>query len=387
MVKHSLLFAAFLLLSLLNHGLVPWFLGTALLAFYCVLNIEKIHNKDLLVFLLFFITFLALSFKFLTFDSEFVPIEYVGSFTSNFVMYFMYILIFCLALGMVRSEGLSQRLLRVLQWLLALHVSVFIFQFVVLITTGNFIDFVQPITGEESRYSSFDQTLNQLGFYRCTGLFVEPSTYSSLITLILVLRAIAGPPTKLDFLACFTMLISFSSAGIVIAALFFIYYFRKKALVASVVTSLSLVIFLFTVDANITSQITGAQLSKLSGSSGSRLDLVDYAVKREGVPFFFGYGPYAVEEELMIKSSPDYGRYRLASMNDAGFLVFLSLRFGLLGVIVFLLLCALSLIRAIGLFRFAILSLTKLAIFHPFFLIALAIGFGLRATDTRLQPR
>lgn len=131
--------------------------------------------------------------------------------------------------------------LRAVIWV---HVGVFIFQFVWFLATGTFIDFLAPVTGEEQRAFGGDYEIAIFPvFFRATGLFNEPGTYSTwIVVMLLLLRAtarrlgIAREGRLLEVLSIGTVLLSFSTFGIVFSVLYILMVtFDKKVTVGKIV--------------------------------------------------------------------------------------------------------------------------------------------------------
>ncbi len=109
-----------------------------------------------------------------------------------------------------------------------IHVIVFIVQFVWFLISGDLIDFIEPITGEEQRALGGAYELAFLpGVLRATGLYNEPGTYSTwMMILFLLFRKIGKDldlPNRYQFLEIFviaTVFLSFSTFGFVFASMY-----------------------------------------------------------------------------------------------------------------------------------------------------------------------
>lgn len=376
-ILNSFLFFALFLLSLLSHGVIPWLIGLILVGFYIVLREVKYKQRDLWLFFGLFSFLIVFALKFQLYDVYLVPDEYQSSFIVNFFMYSCFLVIFIMLRAISSDQKTTNAFVQASRYLLYLHVGIFYFQFTVLLFTGYFIDFVEPFTGELTRYRSFDPELHEMGFYRCTGFYVEPSTYTSAITMLIIIQMLNGEVKleKGNSLALASMFLSFSTAGIIVAFLLLVFYLRgnllnKKALVVlgSFIMVCILMFWPFIL------QLYESQLVKFDSSSGARFGLLDFIVDRSVLTTLWGYGPFAVEQELMEMASPDYGKGRVASLNGAGMLVFLLLRMGLLGGALFFLMLFTQIKNYKFLYLFVVASITKVAIFHPIFLLYFAFA-------------
>ena len=105
------------------------------------------------------------------------------------------------------------------RWVLILHIGVYYLQVAVFYTTGHYVDFLQPMTGEEQRYmgGAFIQVI------RPTGLFNEPATFSVHIFYLMCLYGLSRRVMRLDRILLFglvSMFFSFSLTGFVYSLLF-----------------------------------------------------------------------------------------------------------------------------------------------------------------------
>src|SRR5690606_32364124 len=72
---------------------------------------------------------------------------------------------------------------------LIIHLMFWYLQFVIWLLSGNYLDFLEPITGESQRYLSLKGlTFGGSRMPRFTGLYSEPGTYSTYIFLLLVVQ-------------------------------------------------------------------------------------------------------------------------------------------------------------------------------------------------------
>lgn len=115
-----------------------------------------------------------------------------------------------------------QNLAKILKFVIQIHLIFFITQFIAFYGLGKFLDYLGPITGENSRIE-FGGAIT--GFARCTGLFNEPAAYSYFIGGLIFLRMLLTK--KIDFIssmAFLSLVLTLSISGIVLAFLLYTYY-------------------------------------------------------------------------------------------------------------------------------------------------------------------
>jgi hypothetical protein len=103
-----------------------------------------------------------------------------------------------------------------------LHIVFFSIQFLSYYIAGNLIDYLLPITGEESRFF-FGGAIS--GLVRCTGLFNEPATYSYYLGALVFLSIFVQK--KIDIysaIGLITLALTLSISGILLSTLILAYY-------------------------------------------------------------------------------------------------------------------------------------------------------------------
>lgn len=126
------------------------------------------------------------------------------------------------------------------------------------------------------------------------------------------------------------------------------------------------------------------QLYRLSFSSGIRGNLFDLFMERRSSDFIFGSSLYSIESKIYFDSIFTESR-SFASEKDAGTFVYILIRFGVFGLIVYLLSLFYFLRnRIIVLIVFLFLSLSKVSIDEPIYwlLIFSTIYFSNKETST-----
>ncbi|MGL6570717.1 hypothetical protein ACSZOI_14130 [Aeromonas caviae] len=111
--------------------------------------------------------------------------EFVDAFSANFAKYILLILLVYFYAHVYNT--FREKFINTVHYVLLFHVALFSIQFVVAYGTGYYIDYVAPFTGEVSRYKIYGvESID--GLYRCTGFYIEPSTYAvSIFSLSVIL--------------------------------------------------------------------------------------------------------------------------------------------------------------------------------------------------------
>jgi hypothetical protein len=213
-------------------------LGFLLVFFYG----KSLTAKEILVFIAFTesIFILSIFVGIINTDGEVYVPSIIG-----FLLGPMYVLFF---FNYFKQK--KDALYNILGKVLLVHFLFFTAQFITFNTSGYYVDYVEPFTGEESRYLGTGALTGQA---RCTGLTVEPAMYCLVISIIVLSRLSIGGKLKLiDFFGLLSSFLSFSASGMVYCILFIIVnilFFNKnifnKVLVLCFLVVLFWVIFVF----------------------------------------------------------------------------------------------------------------------------------------------
>lgn len=226
--------------------------------------------------------------------------------------------------------------LNVLKTILVVHLVFFFTQFVYFYTTGNFIDYIMPITGEEQRSFGGNYEIDSSGteLIRATGLFNEPGTYSTYIFLILSLVKQLESEifkkerlTALDLFTVVSVLLSFSVFGFIFSAFFIIKFVLKsnfKTKFIIIISSIPLVFLAY-------DRYLSVRFSKDAETSGVgfRTRAIDmYIENAQNDPFnlLFGYSNFVNVNDLFNT---------FIVWNDLGFLFSIILSLGVIGFFLF----------------------------------------------------
>lgn len=121
---------------------------------------------------------------------------------------------FVTALWVTQQE--PAKIVRAISTIALIHAGLLFVQCGSFYLGGHSIDFIQPVTGEESRNIGGGIDVLGLGFiYRASGAFIEPGTYSSYALCMAALMASYRDTDWTVLLVLLSVLLSFSAQGII----------------------------------------------------------------------------------------------------------------------------------------------------------------------------
>ncbi|PML94607.1 hypothetical protein [Vibrio breoganii] len=378
--QEVILFIGLFLLSLLSHSIFAWALGLAFLSFGVLSGYDKQNSTNRILYegIILYSILCILAVKFLTYDIYEASLYFSDAFVGNFALFTLLIITWSHYRLLLK---INVNLEAIVKWLLIIHVSLFLIQLIIYIQFNYFIDFVKPFTGVDSRANFFSQAAIYSNTIRATGAYVEPSTYTGAMTCLLGIYLILtkNKADTLIFAVLLTMYLSMSSSGIIIASLFAFYLVtcnlknkHTMILIAVLSTLTAIIIYLYFYD--IILNFYELQIAKIGRGGGARTGLLDIILKRDNLQFIIGYGPFAHDNYLLTKL-PGVGDGTIVSINDSGLFIFMGVQFGLVGFVGFVFLLILIFRKTKSILTtslFIILSLCKVALFHPLFLLTLA---------------
>lgn len=337
-LRLSFLLLALLLASSVSHGAYVQMAGIVLLCAYCLclpdIRMEFLKRSNVLrvVSALIVVTLFFLYFLFFP-PLNGAPELEKSAFNNYLFLILIALFIMCLAALITRRLG---EFSFALATLMVINDLILLMQTVCLVVTNTYIDFVEPITGEASRFHNYEN-LNPVFAFRPTGLYVEPSTFSAAVgamaigyVLLCRARGRQANPWAL-LLTIVAMLITQSTAATVqcLVLMFAVLLMQKKSV--QIWGAVLCGVFVLAAPAFL-SAYYGNFMMKMDESSGIRLSLLDYIYHtRNGWDLLFGYGPFTLEESLYHSANPG-GEFQVASLNDAGLLHYFVVRFGLIGL-------------------------------------------------------
>ncbi|MFD2269784.1 hypothetical protein [Vibrio thalassae] len=269
---------------------------------------------------------------------------------------------------------LKSLFLQSIQLVLIVHVTVFFLQFFVVYLTDYYIDFVHFFSGQNSRYLSYVK-VGLIGMYRPTGLLVEPSTYFGVVFCLYMALKCSTYKIKryIEYAVIASFLLTFSSVAYVVLVIYFVSRFNKLG----IVTNAIIVLFFSILSVMYFSEIT-PHIEKIVNSSQIRIALVDYLINRDIDLLLLGPSMFGIEQQLYdlasgnISSATHYNR--VASINDVGTLVFLMVKLGMTGILLYMVMLFLSLKNSKATYFFSV-TLIKLSIMNPIFVMLLPLYF------------
>lgn len=332
-----LLSISLFLSTLVNHLTYTTFFSIILL---CVLTRVTLSLKEGFFYMLLCVFINASALYFVIRQNQENSEVLNAAFINNY-LYLNMVVLFSVCL-LSKCKDNIQSVERSLDLVIKLHLISFFLQAIVFGLGDYYIDFVNLFTGVPSRFINYDIS-TVITKYRMTGWYVEPSTYSSVMTALIIskilLNNILGVKKNTTiYIGIFSIIATFSTAAFFYGGLIFISFVignlsskRSRSIVLYVVAflSVSLAICLF---------ILPEVVVKLSNTSSMRYGLINYLFEvRDGYNAYFGYGLYGVEKTLYNLATSTDSEYRLASLNDAGLLFYLVVKFGYAGFLIVLL--------------------------------------------------
>ncbi|WP_146144491.1 hypothetical protein [Photobacterium iliopiscarium] len=276
-------------------------------------------------------------------------------------------------------KGDTDKLERMIKYVLILNLSMFFIQFIIVFPTGIYIDPLKLITGESSRYGS-DIFVPLIGnIYRCTGFYEEPSTYAGFIVVLLASKLYLNPKVdKLVILSALSIILSFSVAAIVYGLIIIGYFLlRSKA------SYLKYILFLLS--PLLVAAIAAIAIQRLTSLGGDaqdiRSNLNDMVFSQQLPVLIFGNGALGIMSAAahVMNTTGAIFRLGIASLNDNGMWLFFIIKFGFFGlatITAYLFFKSKSLLNRI---MFLVIFLTKLSFLYFGFIFYLFLVFNNKA--------
>ncbi|XTZ64265.1 hypothetical protein ACQZQZ_07630 [Aeromonas salmonicida subsp. pectinolytica] len=337
-----MLFLSIFFASLANHSGATIYIALIISLFKLFLtfqfsNVRNIHASPYVISLIFIL--ISAVFFVLGIPSYQPAQEFIDAFPLNLIKYLLLVTLM-ISYSILYSKD-KERFIRSVNFVLNAHVLFFFIQFFCAYALGEYIDYVLPFTGEASRYKIYGVDAAD-GFYRCTGFYIEPSTYAvSIFVLSSILMSHSFSQYKKSIVvATISVLASFSTISFLIVLLYWGLFFARKFLKPKIMPIFIIVIpaaFLFISQTNFYQM----QIEKASNTSGIRFALLDAIVERPTSLLVMGSGLYAIERSITDGSkghcaegmdcSAQINRL-YASPSDSGLLVYMFIKFGILTI-------------------------------------------------------
>lgn len=370
-MNKSLLFVVFILLSLMDYSNVNIVLATLLMALASLPSFRTTSSKVIILALsLFFICAELVRYLYNSMSSSWFGLASesgIFGLTASILIGCVFSFLFYSYI----SNNVNFKENSVFALKLALFVNILLFysQFFLAYAFDTYIDYYDFFMGQESRYLNYFSS--SVFKYRCTGLYVEPSTYAGIMAVLLVLYlnlSQARARMGIIFLVIFSIFLTFSNAAIIIGmflvlGVFFYFTNGRYFLLASVLILICVGGFVFV--------YIGGLLdisSSLDYIISIRLGFFEYLLGRDDWSLYFGTGLFSIEQDLWMLSSGE-GLDRVASLNDLGIIGVAFTRFGFLGLLSLAFSYFLLPNKKTNTFNFIAVLSTKMTIFFPIFML------------------
>lgn len=363
-MRNILIVACLLALSLYGYSIINVVIALVLLLIICSIYARELARGPF-IFITLVLIYLGVDAIYMVVITPDWSIEKAtGSAINNYWQFCVFgmILVFMCNLREVLKDVELEGALQTLIWL---HLFFFLAQFVLYYFAGYLIDFSQVLFGHEGR-NMYGST------FRATGLLPEPSTYAGVLCCLLVPYYTYIRKFNLTLAtAILTFLLSLSTAAWVLAVFFVLAFFllSEHYSYSSKIKYLSVVFIIISSLSLVFSDYVLLQSVKYEDTSPMRILLVNYVfTEREGSLFFFGPGVLTSEKSLFFDLLQNY---RVASTNDSGALVYIMLKFGLLGGLFYVAIFVYFLFKDKNKAAlFLLLSITKINPFNPLFIMS-----------------
>lgn len=246
-----------------------------------------------------------------------------------------------------------------------IHVFFFLMQFILFYVFSIKID-LTSLFGVDQR-TNFN--VGNFDYFRASGLYVEPSNYAAYIAIMFFpYLYLKEKLSKWDYIPVFTMFLTLSTVGFLIAIFYSIGFLIKNDFFRKIKGIFIFFIFLVLVFIFLSFHIY--RLNEESGTSSNlRSDLLTYVVESRSddvVLILFGTGIYSYDNYIYQRETSSLGR-DIASIQDFTMFLYNFITLGLVGVL--FLICLLYKTKGLGnkFFVIAILA-SKITYLYPIFI-------------------
>ena len=262
-----------------------------------------------------------------------------------------------------------------LKIILGIHIFFFFVQFITYYATGNFIDYLEPITGEAQRALGGSYSFNVLNvkLIRATGLFNEPGSYSTFVFLTYSILQIVRKNlneeldiTLFDALVLISILLTFSIFGFIFTSAYVATLLVKKKLTTKILVAIMAIPFMYVSVLNYIMPRFGKDADH--SGVGFRTEIVQYAIEnipKDTFATLFGYGSF-VDMNTWFHVSFFW--------NDVGLIMNLITSFGIVGMLILAFISKEAFMKY-KLF-FIILLLAKLSVYTIFIWFCFSIFYS-----------
>lgn len=277
----------------------------------------------------------------------------------------------------------KHKLVKVLESLILINISFFYVQLFVVYSTSFYIDPLEFITGERQRYLS-NFSLPVIGqIYRPTGFYEEPSTYSSIILILIACKLYVDKKVdRLVAFSIFSIILSFSVASMIYGSVLSLYLLvRSKGSYSKYLFYILLPFLLYALF------ILGeSRLNAVSGAVDIRGNLLEHTFTQSVPEVMFGNGMLGVMSSLAeyMKLGNLWGA-QVAALNDNGLWLFFVIKIGVIGLILTSLAFFIRVKTRFNRFLFLLILLTKVSMFYFVFILYVGICFFINQRELNDQ--
>ena len=327
------LYKFLLVASLFFSTLVNTYPGIPLIAisifiFLC-LYLRKVsaHISFQLLIVIFYFNLSAVIF-YLGFGQSFLSREFfLDALLNNLIAVNVFLVLgFVISASYVKYPNFYAELFA---YVLLIHISFIILQFLLNTSFGFFADYNQLLTGIDSRIYNYKCGEIVCTSNRYTGFFVEPSTFTSVITSLFILTSLHYQINRVGLaLLIFSYFLAFSTAGLVQAILvmgIFLFYMELRRTQFVIAISSILIGFWIVISFILPYLLIGIEVS-----GGSRSRYFAYIFQNfDSFNYFFGSGIFDKEDDFFQLASGEMAQGRIASFNDLGTFIFVFVTGGI----------------------------------------------------------
>ncbi len=387
-IYEVLLIFTLFLFSLEDHGEIrvyyAVFLLTAAYIFKGRLFIYGVVIRGVILFLCFLIGMTALSkINFISYRSNILGYSEIDFLFSTSIK----VLVSFIFLNLTLKD--KDSLLRIISSVLIIHLAIFYMQLlVVYVTGGYYIDMLEPFTGEHARYT-WSVTVPFIGAtFRPTGMYNEPSTYSAYILCIFLLRyLLSNRLDRVSYMTILSFFLSLSFASIFYAFLIVIIFNMNKN---GLVKYFPIVFLISLALSPLLITMLEARMSGSYDAVGIRTGFFDMIFSQSIEEIVFGSGPVGVPydiEDIVNSESQSWAKYGLPALNDNGLIVFILMKFGLLGCISLIIFLRFIFSNNRNFLLNCILLITKIKYTSVIFILYLSFVYLINRTKSATSSR
>ena len=375
---------SFILLSIINYNLdeVRYFVALPLAAivFFYFLFLSEFKVNLNITKKYFIIIFLA---TLLGIASDFEILSYNKNLNYGLLDYLFSIWVKITVSYIVIVLSIKLNVLeKILSTVILVNISFFAFQFFLVYTTNIYPDFLDFLIGEKQRYGSriVIPIIGEL--YRPTGFYEEPSTYSSIILVLLATRYYVS--NKFDYVFYFavaTMVMSLSVAFVIIGL-----GIGLGLLLNSKKTYLRYLPFLlFPIVCYALYLVASIRLDSVGNATDLRGNLMLEVFKQPWFSILFGNGLFGVLDSLKhYVQEGTLWKAGVVTLNDNGLWLFLIIKIGFIGLFLTILFFYKKLDNRICFVLFLLVLLTKVSFLYFVFIFYVCVVFFIEPYNPKI---